>query len=56
MTKPAMVGVVVGAVTWAMLQDMVFAWVSAGYAPRTVHTACSYVSSILREARFDGLP
>ena len=34
---------------------MVTGWVNDGYAATTIHTAWSYVVSVLREARLDGL-
>lgn len=55
MIKPALTGVDVGDVTRTLLQEMVSGWVRAGYAPATIRTAWSYVASILREARLDGL-
>lgn len=53
--KPALVGVDVGDITRSLLQDMVTGWVNDGYAATTIHTAWSYVVSVLREARLDGL-
>lgn len=55
MIKPALAGVDIAQITRAGLQDMVTAWVRAGYAPTTIRTAWSYVTSIMREARLDGL-
>lgn len=55
MIKPALGGVNVGDITRAKLQEMVTGWVHAGYASSTIHTSWSYVTSILREARLDGL-
>lgn len=55
MIKPALQAVPVGDVTRAVLQRVVTGWVQTGYAPSTIRTAWSYVTSILREARLDGL-
>lgn len=55
MILPELAEAPIGEVSRARLQAVVTGWVAAGYSPSTIRTAWSYVVSVLREARLDGL-
>lgn len=54
MLKPALGGVLLSSLTRAQLQEIVTGW-SGTHAPATVRVAWSHVTSILKQARLDGL-